>query len=67
MEAAIIVFAAFILWLGTKILDKAGFHKAYVLVLLIPVVNVIMIWIFAFTKWPNVTKIDRNQSGGYYP
>jgi amino acid transporter len=50
----IIAFSIFVLWLGTKILDKAGLNKMYVLCLLIPVVNIIMIWVFAFTKWPNL-------------
>ncbi len=45
-------FAIFILWLCTKILDKAGLHKAWVICLFIPIVNIIMLWIFAFTHWP---------------
>jgi uncharacterized membrane protein (DUF485 family) len=48
----IIAFAAFILWLGSKILDKAGIDRGWVFCLLIPVVNIIMIWLFAFTYWP---------------
>ena len=55
MEAALIaVFVAFTLWLGSKILDKAGIPKVWVLCLLIPVVNIIMIWVFAFSRWPNL-------------
>ena len=50
----IIAFSIFVLWLGTKIMDKAGLNKMYVLYLLIPVVNIIMIWVFAFTNWPNL-------------
>lgn len=49
----IIAFGVFILWLGSKILDKAGIHRGWVFCLLIPVVNIIMIWLFAFTYWPN--------------
>ncbi|MBS3954294.1 MAG: hypothetical protein KGZ88_15205 [Methylomicrobium sp.] len=48
------VMVLFVLWLGTKILAKAGHHQAWVLCLLIPVVNIIMIWIFAFAHWPNL-------------
>ena len=44
----------FILWLGSRILDKAGIPKGWVLCLLIPIVNIIMIWVFAFTHWPNL-------------
>ncbi len=51
------VFIIFTLWLGSIILEKAGFEKIWVFCLLIPFVNIIMIWAFAFTNWPNV-KID---------
>lgn len=55
MEVALIaVFVAFTLWLGSKILDKAGIPKVWLLCLLIPVVNIIMIWVFAFSRWPNL-------------
>lgn len=53
-ELLLVIFSVFILWLGARILDKAGFHKAYVLFLLLPVVNIIMLWYFAFTQWPNL-------------
>ncbi len=54
------IFIVFILWLGSKILEKAGLDKRWVFCLLIPVVNIIMIWAFAFTHWPNL-KTDVNQ------
>jgi predicted PurR-regulated permease PerM len=52
----IAAFVAFTLWLGSKILVKAGIHKAWVLCLLIPVINIIMIWVFAFSYWPTLKK-----------
>jgi hypothetical protein len=48
------LFVVFTLWLGFRIVQKAGFDGWWVLVLLIPVVNVIMIWVFAFSRWPNL-------------
>ena len=48
------VYVAFCLSLGVCILRKAGFDGWWVLVLLIPVVNIIMIWVFAFTRWPTL-------------
>jgi hypothetical protein len=54
------IFIVFILWLGSKILEKAGLDKRWVFCLLIPVVNIIMIWAFAFTHWPNL-KTDVKQ------
>ncbi len=48
------VFGLFCLWLGFRILKRAGFDGWWTLVLLVPVVNIIMIWIFAFSPWPNL-------------
>ncbi|WP_020564509.1 hypothetical protein [Methylosarcina fibrata] len=45
-------YVAFCLWLGFRILEKAGFNGWWTLVLMVPVVNVVMIWIFAFAHWP---------------
>lgn len=45
-------FAIFIVptW---RIVKKAGFNGALSLLGLIPVVNIILLWVFAFVKWPN--------------
>jgi spore maturation protein SpmA len=48
------VFAVFCLWLGYRILEKAGLDGRWTLVLLVPVVNIIMIWVFALSHWPNL-------------
>lgn len=50
------LFGFFCLWLGYRILEKAGFDGWWTLVLLAPVVNIIMIWFFAFNPWPNLPK-----------
>jgi len=57
------LFVIFVLWLGTKILEKAGIEKKWVLCLLIPLVNVAMIWVFAFLPWKNISgqKIDERR------
>ena len=47
-------YILFCLWLGYRVLQKAGFDGRWTLVLLVPVVNIIMIWIFAFSRWPNL-------------
>ncbi|WP_445372650.1 hypothetical protein ACH518_09090 [Methylomonas sp. HW2-6] len=57
MELFFILLPAYILfclWLGNRILQKAGFDGRWALVLLVPVVNIIMIWVFAFGSWPNL-------------
>ncbi len=47
-------FIIFTLWLGSKILEKAGLEKKWVFCLLIPVINILMIWVFAFSNWPGL-------------
>jgi len=47
-------FAVFVVWLCTKILDKAGLNKAWAICLFVPILNIIMLWIFAFTQWPGL-------------
>lgn len=46
------VFVLFCLWLGYRIIEKAGFDGRWTFILLVPVVNIIMIWVFAFSRWP---------------
>ncbi len=57
MELFFIILPAYILfclWLAYRILQKAGFDGRWALVLMVPVVNIIMIWVFAFSAWPNL-------------
>lgn len=36
-----------------KIVSKAGYSGAWSLLALVPFVNIIMLWVFAFSSWPN--------------
>jgi len=36
-------------WRG---LQKAGFSGAWALLLIVPVLNLVMLWVFAFISWP---------------
>lgn len=36
-----------------RIMRKAGFAGAWSLLALVPLVNVIALWVFAFVSWPN--------------
>lgn len=49
-------FILFCLWLGYRILEKAGLDGRWAAVLLLPVVNIVMIWVFAFCRWPKVPR-----------
>lgn len=45
-----------VIWFGvilnTRILKKAGFSPWFCLLMFIPLVNLVMVWVFAFTTWP---------------
>ena len=47
----LVVFAVVFI-LAVRIIAKAGYSSVWVLTMLVPVVNVIMFWVFAFVKWP---------------
>jgi hypothetical protein len=37
-----------------RIIGKAGFNKWWAIVTLIPGLNIIFVWVFAFSKWPSL-------------
>ena len=58
MEILIIAFVvaliAFIIWINVRILNKAGYSGWWSLILFVPIVNIIMIYVFAFSQWPRL-------------
>jgi uncharacterized membrane protein YhaH (DUF805 family) len=58
-----LIFAIIIYW---RIFSKAGYSGARSLLLLIPVVNLIIIIMFAFSEWPIQRELNqlRMMSGG---
>ena len=65
-----LIFAIVIYW---KIFSKAGFSGARSLLMLIPVVNLIIIIMFAFGEWPihrelnQLRQMASGRSGGFPP
>jgi hypothetical protein len=51
VEASIIA-VVLVFWIGGNILSKAGYSRWLSLLLLVPLLNVVLIWVFAFVKWP---------------
>lgn len=35
-----------------KIVEKAGYKGAWALLVLVPVLNLVALWVFAFSAWP---------------
>jgi uncharacterized membrane protein YhaH (DUF805 family) len=39
-----------------KILHKAGYSGGWILISFIPIVNIVMIWVFAYADWPSLAR-----------
>lgn len=44
------------IWMNVLILRKSGYSLWWLLATFIPIVNIIIIWVFAFSDWPNLRK-----------
>lgn len=47
-----LIVAAFTLWAFSRVIARAGYSPWWALLGVVPVVNVVMLWVFAFSKWP---------------
>ena len=47
-----IAFIVIFFWSVVKILQKAGYSGWWSLITLVPIANIVFLWIFAFSKWP---------------
>jgi hypothetical protein len=50
----VIVVLFLYLFPAVRIVQKAGYSGWWCLLLVIPIVNVIMFWVFALARWPNL-------------
>jgi hypothetical protein len=48
----LITFCAFAVLIFGPIVKKAGFPFWWALLMMLPIFNFIMIWVFAFMSWP---------------
>ena len=51
----ILFFVALVVLVYGPVIKKAGFSRWWSLILVLPLVNLIAIWVFAFVKWPSET------------
>jgi uncharacterized membrane protein YhaH (DUF805 family) len=52
----ILVIVAFVAAPVWKIIRKAGYSGWWALLYFVPLVNIVMLWVFAFSYWPNLAK-----------
>ena len=53
-------------WVTARIVGRAGFRPWWALLILVPVVNLAMIYVFAFVRWPiseNPAPAGKGQAG----
>jgi uncharacterized membrane protein YhaH (DUF805 family) len=43
-----------VIWMTVRVFRKAGRSGWWCLLVLVPGVNIIMMWVFAFMRWPSV-------------
>lgn len=55
----VIAFMVAMIYPYVRILRRTGFSAWWLLTMLLPIVNMVMLWVFAFVKWPAVDRADR--------
>lgn len=50
----VIVYFFVIMFPTARIMRKAGYSGWWCILAVIPLVNLIFLWVFAFTSWPNL-------------
>jgi len=50
----LVLFAVIYLIPISKILRRAGWNGWFSLLWAVPIVNIVMLWVFAFGDWPNL-------------
>jgi len=43
---------AFAVWICSRVLQKAGFSGWWCVLVVVPVVNIVGLWVFSFVRWP---------------
>jgi uncharacterized membrane protein YhaH (DUF805 family) len=51
-----IAFLIFIIYCYVRIVQRAGYSGWWVLIMIVPIVNIVMMFVFAYGKWPVQTK-----------
>ena len=49
------------IWSACQVARKAGFSSVWGLVVLIPIINIVVLWVFAFGSWPALTEVAPEQ------
>jgi hypothetical protein len=59
MRELLLVWAILVAIVCGAIARKAGYSRWYGLLMVVPLVNIVLIWIFAYAKWPALDRTER--------
>ncbi len=48
---------------AVQIAHKAGYSRFWALIVFVPLINLIMLWAFAFARWPALPSYQQNLGG----
>lgn len=57
-------FLVFVIWISSRVFRKAGHSGLWSLLLLLPGVNVVVVWVFAFVRWPVLDAVKTKRPSG---
>ena len=66
--ALYLAFAILIVWADVRIIQRAGYSGWWILIGLVPIVGIVMYFVFAFKEWPiqrEVALLRAQVAGGY--
>jgi hypothetical protein len=49
----VLIFSAVFVVPCWRIVRRAGYSGAWSLVTMVPLLNIVMLWVFAYVRWPN--------------
>jgi uncharacterized membrane protein YhaH (DUF805 family) len=55
----VIVVLVAMLYPYIRIIRRAGYSGWWFLTMFVPIVNIVMLWVFAFAQWPALNRADR--------
>ena len=50
----LLVISGSLWWALPRVLRKAGYSGWWALTMWVPLLNLVMVWIFAFKRWPSI-------------
>ena len=57
-------FLVLLIWMSFRVFRKSGHSGWWSLVLLVPWVNFVVVWVFAFVRWPTLDAAKAGDPSG---